>query len=146
QARPVGAALGGSETILLVEDEAAVREVAARGLRERGYTVIEAASGEEALDLAQGHKGTIHLLLTDAVLPRIDGPEVYARLRARRPQVKVLYVSGYPDAAIIEQGLLRPGVRFLQKPFTPETLAWRVREVLDAPAEVRGEKGFPLGA
>jgi two-component system, cell cycle sensor histidine kinase and response regulator CckA len=123
----------GAETVLLVEDEISVRALAARVLRAQGYAVIEAANGDEALALAhdRGEAG-IDLLLTDVIMPQIGGRELAARLKALLPQVKVLYMSGYTDDAIVHHGRLEPGIVFLHKPFSPAALARKVREVLDA--------------
>lgn len=129
----------GAETVLLVEDEIAVRALAARVLRAQGYTVIEAANGDKALTLAHdwGEAG-IDLLLTDVIMPQIGGRELAARLKALLPQIKVLYMSGYTDDAIVHHGRLEPGIVFLHKPFSPAALARKVREVLDLKIEDRG--------
>ncbi|HET6922551.1 MAG TPA: 7TM diverse intracellular signaling domain-containing protein [Anaeromyxobacteraceae bacterium] len=116
----------GSETVLLVEDEAAVREVTRTVLDRLGYRVLAAASGDEALALAARHDGTLHLILTDVVLPGPSGPEVAEALRARRPACRVLYMSGYPQN--LATGLA--GAAFLPKPFSPDALARKLREVL----------------
>jgi two-component system cell cycle sensor histidine kinase/response regulator CckA len=129
---PVVWPAGGGETILLVEDEAGVRELAREVLEEAGYPVVEASDPEQALRIAEQHDGPIHLLLTDVVMPRIDGPELARRLLAARPRLKVLFMSGYTDGAVAEQRLLERGTAFLQKPFTPDALARKVRQVLDA--------------
>ncbi len=128
---PPAAAEGGREAILLVEDEASVRVLARETLRERGYTVLEAGDGEEALAVAGRHPEEIHLLLTDVVMPRLRGRALADRLRPGRPRLKVLYISGYPDETIAQHGVLEPGVPFLEKPFAPEALLRRVRQVLD---------------
>jgi PAS domain S-box-containing protein len=124
--------LGGSETVLVAEDEEAVRHLARRVLESRGYTVLVAASGPEALRLAEGREGPIHLLVTDVVMPEMGGRELAQRLVAPRPAMRILFVSGYTDAAIMQQGVLTPGAAFLQKPFTPDSLARKVRDVLDS--------------
>ncbi len=122
----------GSETILLVEDEDAVRGLTRRCLESSGYTVLQASSAEEALPIAARHAGRLDLLLTDVIMPGASGPELARRLLELRPGTRVLYVSGYTDASMASQGALDNGAFFLQKPFTPETLARKVREVLDA--------------
>jgi two-component system cell cycle sensor histidine kinase/response regulator CckA len=122
----------GSETVLLVEDEDAVRALARVVLQGRGYTVLEAADGEEAMLLAAEHKGVIHLLVSDVVMPRMSGPQLAGLLSRERPDLRVLFVSGYTDEAMLHLGGLRSDVNILQKPFDPVSLARRVREVLDA--------------
>jgi len=129
-ARPLEAA-GGTETILLVEDEEGVRELARDILRASGYTVIEARNGAEALLLCERHQGPLDLLLTDVVMPRMSGRELAERLAPLRPDLSVLYMSGYTDDAVIRHGVLGAGTAFLQKPFTPATLIGRVRDTLD---------------
>jgi two-component system cell cycle sensor histidine kinase/response regulator CckA len=122
----------GSETILLVEDEESVRDLANRLLKQQGYTVLEAANGQEALRVAKEHVGeTIHLLLADIVMPQMGGKELADWLKISRPNVKVLYMSGYADNAIVHHGVLDPGTHFLQKPFSLKALSSKVREVLD---------------
>ncbi len=131
---PSAEALRGTETILLVEDEVDLRDMAAEMLEARGYTVLKALSATEAPGLAAEHAGPIHLLLTDVVMPRVSGREVATRVTARHPETRVLYMSGYADEAISHHGLLTPGTALLSKPFTDDALARKVREVLDAPA------------
>ncbi len=128
----------GTETILVVEDEEAVRRAAARVLRAAGYTVIEAENGREALEVAGQHQGPIHLVLTDVVMPEMGGRELVQRLRAVHPEVRAIYASGYTDNAIQHHGTLDSGVNFLAKPFHSEALVRLVREVLDREDETGG--------
>ncbi len=130
-------ALRGSEIILLVEDESVVRKLAYRVLRDHGYTVLEARKGDEALVLAELHEGPIHLLLTDVVMPEMSGREVAQHLLPLRPEIKVLYMSGYTDDTVLRHGVEESEVPFLQKPFTPEVLMAKVREVLNQHASDR---------
>jgi CheY-like chemotaxis protein len=125
------AAPGGNETVLLAEDEDAVRTLTRLALQREGYTVLEARHGEEALTIAKQYAGTIHLLLTDLVMPKLSGRQLAELLLKVRTDMKVLYVSGYMDDAIIRHGLLMANTAFLQKPFSPDLLAQKVREVLD---------------
>jgi CheY-like chemotaxis protein len=122
--------LRGSETILLVEDEAAVRTLAARILTGLGYTVLTTANGVEAVKTARSHPGPIHLLLTDVIMPGNDGRTVAEQIAELCPGVRVLFMSGYTDNAVIRHGVLREGVHYLQKPFTPTVLGSKIREVL----------------
>jgi two-component system cell cycle sensor histidine kinase/response regulator CckA len=121
---------GGSETVLLVEDEESVRQLVRETLESKGYTVIEAENGEAGLRVAQEHSGPIHMVISDVVMPGMSGRELVKRLAETRPETKVLYLSGYTEDAIIHQGVLEPGTAFLQKPFTLQTLSRKVREVL----------------
>jgi PAS domain S-box-containing protein len=125
--------LEGSETILLVEDQDDVRNVAKLALRRYGYHVLEARNAGEALLSCERHPRAIHMLLTDVVMPQMSGRELAERLLKIRPDLKVLYMSGYTDNAVIHHGMLDSGVAYLQKPLAPESLARRVRSVLDAP-------------
>lgn len=125
--------LGGSETILVVEDEALVRTVTRAMLARRGYTVLVANDGDHAQRVASEHFGTIDLLLTDVVMPRANGRRVAERLRMLRPGLRVVYMSGYTEDAIVHHGVLEAGIVLLEKPFTEEDLARTVRAVLDAP-------------
>jgi signal transduction histidine kinase/ActR/RegA family two-component response regulator len=122
----------GSETVLLVEDQGDVRDYACDVLEAQGYTVLLAKDGADALAVAGAHAGRIHLLLTDVVMPGMSGRELAEGLTRVRPDVAVLYMSGYPDRAVVDHGILGPGVTFLQKPVATETLARKVREVMDA--------------
>ena len=124
---------GGSETILLVEDEAAVRNLIRDTLESYGYHVLEAGGGSEALRLSREHQGPLPLLLTDVVMPGMSGRAVAQAISAARPETRILYASGYTDEAIARHGVLDPGTDFIQKPFSPDDLARRVREVLDRP-------------
>ena len=129
--------------MLLVEDEPTVRLVCARMLRAQGYTVLEAINGEDALQVAEEPGGPpIDLLVTDVVMPRMSGMALAQRLMARRRVLRVLFISGYTDAAVVQHGLLEAGVAFLQKPFSTEALARKVRAVLDAPAMYRRSRTY----
>jgi CheY-like chemotaxis protein len=119
----------GSETILLVEDEKGVRELAREYLHTCGYKVIEAEDGHTALELAAMHAGTIHLLMTDVVMPGISGRELAERVKTLRPGTKVLFMSGYTDQSVVRHGILETDAVLLQKPFTMATLALKLREL-----------------
>jgi len=123
----------GTETILLVEDEAQVRTVALGILTRAGYRVLVAASPGEALLTTEQHQGPIELLVSDVVMPQMSGPELAKRLAPSRPEMRVLCMSGYTDDSIVRHGVLAAHFAFLQKPITPDTLTRKVREVLDAP-------------
>jgi PAS domain S-box-containing protein len=122
---------GGTETILLVEDQDAVRIFARHVLRAGGYTVLEARDGEEALRVAQQCQGPIHLLMTDVIMPRMSGPQLAELLARDRPELRILFVSGYADEAMTRFGVPEKGSAFLQKPFNTARLARKIREVLD---------------
>ena len=123
--------LTGQGVVLLVEDEDPVRAVNARALTARGYTVLEAASGIEALQIIEERGGPVDIVVSDVVMPEISGAELSKRLAARNPQMKLLFMSGYIGDDILRQGIQQQDVPFLQKPFTPLILARKVREVLD---------------
>jgi CheY-like chemotaxis protein len=122
-----------TETILLVEDALRVRAVVREILEMNGYNVLEARHGVEALEISERHQGPIHLMVTDVVMPQMSGRELAQRLQPLRPDMKVLYMSGYTDDAIVRHGVLGAGMAFLSKPFTPDALALKVSEVLDTP-------------
>jgi len=127
---PPSLVLGGKETVLLVEDREPVRKLAAGILRRYGYRILEAAHGEEALQMADGYSEPIHLLLTDVIMPGMTGPELAQRLNTRRPSLRVMYTSGYAADIVTSRGLLDPGQLHITKPFTPDELATKVREAL----------------
>jgi CheY-like chemotaxis protein len=132
--------LRGTETVLVVEDADQVRALAVRSLAKHGYAVLDARDGGEALRLCGQHGGAIDLLLTDVVMPTMGGRELADRIASLLPETKVLFMSGYTDDAIAHHGVLEPGTALLQKPFTPEALCRRVRDVLDH------ERADPLGS
>jgi signal transduction histidine kinase len=123
--------LGGSETVLIVEDDDSLRKLARNALQQHEYRVLDAENGEDALRVSQEHEGPIDLMITDVVMPKMGGKEAADRLRPLYPQMKVIYMSGYTDNAIVHHGVLAPGLNFIEKPFSPEGLAHKVREVLD---------------
>ncbi len=125
---------GGTETILLVEDDPALREMATTLLTRLGYTILAAANGLEALKLRNEHSDVeIHLLLTDFVMPHMSGKELAERLQPLDPSMRILFASAYTENAILHQGVLTHGTAMLQKPFTPSALARKLRDVLDQP-------------
>ncbi len=124
--------LHGTETLLLVEDEEMVRILGTRVLSSHGYLVLEAADGDEALEVCKHHEGPIDLLVTDVVMPGMNGRELAQRLSTVIPNAAVLFISGYTGGALVEHGVLQEGTNFLQKPFSPHRLVQKVREVLDA--------------
>ncbi|HXY70565.1 MAG TPA: ATP-binding protein, partial [Gemmatimonadales bacterium] len=124
---------GGLETVLIAEDDPAVREVVSAVLSQKGYRLLRAPDGQTALELAQAQPGEIQLLVTDLVMPGMTGRELAEALAAARPGLKVLYMSGYTDDAVVRHGVLEAGMPYLQKPFAPEALARKVRELLDRP-------------
>jgi CheY-like chemotaxis protein len=121
------------ETILLIEDEPAVRSLARRVLESRGYSVLEAGNGKDAIQIADDCVGPIHLVLSDVVMPDMNGGMVAQRLHESRPECKLLFMSGYTDEDVKLQGIMETGAPFIEKPFTPDLLARKVREVLDTP-------------
>jgi CheY-like chemotaxis protein len=121
----------GGETVLLVEDEPGVRAIGKDLLEFHGYKVLEAENGVRALEVEARHKGPIHLLLTDVVMPLMGGRELAERLSSRRPETRILFVSGFTDDTVVRHGVLDEGVAFLQKPFTLESLSRTVRQVLE---------------
>jgi CheY-like chemotaxis protein len=123
--------LRGSETILVIEDEDVVRSLACRGLRDHGYMVLEATNGSEALDYIRAHPGTVDLIVSDVVMPEMGGRELGQNVALFEPELPILYMSGYTGEDVVQRGLLDPGVPFQQKPFTPGTLAMKVRAMLD---------------
>jgi PAS domain S-box-containing protein len=122
---------GGTETVLLVEDESTVRALAKHVLESHGYAVLDATDGEHALEVVAGHRGVIELLVTDLVMPRLGGRQLAQALMRERPGLRVLFMSGYTDEAVLRNGHLPSGEAFLHKPFSPTTLARRVRALLD---------------
>jgi CheY-like chemotaxis protein len=121
----------GHETILIAEDDEMVRSLVKETLVRHGYKVLDAAGPMEAQKISDVYRGTIHLLITDVVMPKVNGRDLAARLLKRRGEMKVLYMSGYTDGAVVNNGILQKEVAFLQKPFTPAALAEKVREVLE---------------
>jgi CheY-like chemotaxis protein len=128
----------GSETILIVEDDAALLRVTVRCLVEVGYAILAARSPAEAIQISESQPGPIHLMVTDVIMPGMSGAQLASHLSALRPEMKVLYVSGYTDHNIVHDGVLEPGLAFLQKPFSPKTLARKVSELLTTPLPIVG--------
>ncbi|MDQ7054785.1 MAG: ATP-binding protein [candidate division KSB1 bacterium] len=127
--------LKGNETILLVEDEEAVRKLARRCLQENGYTVISASHGKEALNIIRQSRPQIDIMVTDIIMPGMSGKELYEQVSRLIPGVRVLYISGYTDNAIVHYGVLEPGTNFLQKPFKPDALLKKIRQTLEKPKQ-----------
>jgi CheY-like chemotaxis protein len=125
------AVFGGTETILLVEDDRDVRVLAGKILRDLGYNVLEAENAGEALQTIEHYTAAIHLILTDVVMPGMAGPELLQRVKSTNPGIKTLLMSGYGDSHALDQSIHEPGFASIQKPFTPEALAAKVREILD---------------
>lgn len=121
-------------TLLLVEDEPALLRLTVMVLEEEGYTVLAAADGREAVAVAERHQGPIHLLLTDVSLPQMSGPQLAAALQARRPELEVLYVSGYSDSQLLSRGVREDEVHFLPKPYVPDQLLARVDGLTGGPS------------
>jgi len=129
---PAAGSVDGSETVLVAEDEEAVRQIIVKALEARGYRVLSAGDGGAALERASAYARAIDLLVTDVVMPDMNGRELARRLTEARPSVKILYLSGYTDDAILHRGVLQEGVAFLQKPFSLRALARKIRQVLEA--------------
>jgi CheY-like chemotaxis protein len=117
--------------LLIVENESAIRTLLQVALSRNGYTVLTAESGRKALELVRNHTGAIHLLITDVIMPDMDGPELVRHLSTIRPDTRTLFMSGYMDDTLGERGILATNANFIQKPFSPRTIAQRVREILD---------------
>jgi len=131
KAAPAQSLARGGGTVLVVEDDEQLRRLAHRALANNGFEVLEADRGGTALDIARRHKGTIDLLLTDVIMPDTNGRKLAETLRAARPELRVIYMSGYPDRAIVNHGMLGPGDAYVAKPFTTEAITRKVREVLE---------------
>jgi CheY-like chemotaxis protein len=130
---PPSPAPRGEETLLLVEDSAALRDLILEVLEQHGYRVLHAAHGEQALEVLREHEAAVDLLLTDVVMPKLGGKDLADEVRARHPGIRVIYMSGYTDGAISRAGILGEGVTLLEKPFSSERLTRAVREALDRP-------------
>jgi len=126
---------GGTETIFVIEDENVVRETMVIILKDRGYHVLEASGGRQALKAIREHQGALDLVITDVVMPGLSGKEFARQLHEFKPDIKILYVSGYTDNVIAHHGILDPEINFLQKPFTIESLLTKVREIMDKPVK-----------
>ncbi|HEX5386455.1 MAG TPA: PAS domain S-box protein [Gemmatimonadales bacterium] len=134
----------GTETILVVEDEAIVRALTSRGLREHGYTVVETSTVSDAVAYLDAHRGGVHLVVSDVVMPVAGGRELGQRMAVMEPGIPILYMSGYTGEDVVERGLLSPGALFEQKPFAPDRLAQRVRQVLDTAEAARRRHSGPM--
>jgi len=124
--------LGGSETVLIVEDDDVLRKLLQEVLQNYGYRLLVAENGEDALRVGKEHEGPIHLLLTDVVMPRMGGKKLAERLQPLYPRMKVIYMSGYTDKAIVRHGVLAPELNFIQKPFALKNLGRKVRKVIES--------------
>ncbi|HEY2391793.1 MAG TPA: response regulator [Candidatus Angelobacter sp.] len=124
----------GTETILVVDDEESLRVVVGDLLGQLGYNVLSASGGDEAMALAAGYSGKIDLLLSDVIMEPVPGPALAERLTAERPEMKVVFISGYADASLAPEGILKPGTVLVHKPFTIKILSAKLREVLERPA------------
>lgn len=142
----VAQAARGVETILLVEDEDMVRKLVRETLEREGYKLLDAAGPAQAIKICQNYKGRIHLMITDVVMPKLNGHELAERLGKMRPDMRVLFMSGYTDNAVLEIGVIDSESAFLQKPFTPTTLARKVRQVLDSGESTRHAGGGEVGS
>ena len=120
----------GKETVLLAEDDATIRRMIKSTMEAEGYKLLEAEDGQEAIEISKSYDGDIHLLLTDVIMPKMNGRELANELQKDRPEMEVIFMSGYTDDAISHHGVLEPGVQFIQKPITPSVLAKKLREVL----------------
>jgi PAS domain S-box-containing protein len=138
--------LGGNETVLLVEDDNGLRAVACRVMRKYGYQVIEARNGQEALDICGRHDGRIDIVVTDMVMPEMSGAELVQRMEACNPQIRVLFMSGYTRDVVARESIMREGSGFIEKPFTPDDLAMKVREVIEARQPRRKSRRWSLRA
>jgi response regulator RpfG family c-di-GMP phosphodiesterase len=126
-----------------VEDEEAVRSMVSKVLQNKGYTVLEARHGNDAIEVSERYEGSINLMVTDVIMPQMSGRELAGRLAPMRPEMHVLYMSGYPDNTIVQHGVLEPGTAFLQKPFTINALELKVREISGwDPQRGTGDPGF----
>jgi CheY-like chemotaxis protein len=121
----------GTETLLIVENETAIRNLLQLALRKSGYNVLAAESGREALELVRDHHGAIDLLITDVMMPDMDGPELAKHMAVIRPETRTLFMSGYMDETLGDHGVLPANVNFIQKPFSPKVIAQKVRDILD---------------
>jgi two-component system, cell cycle sensor histidine kinase and response regulator CckA len=133
----VGAGSGvGNETILLVEDDDRVRALVSNMLRKNGFSVLLASAGDQALEIAARHRGRIHLLLTDVLMPGLNGRMLSERLTATRPETRVLYMSGYSDDDILRLGVKKNAAHFIQKPFSVDALIHKIRDTLNSPGKI----------